>query len=224
MKKNLKKLFSILGMLIVLSSILVGCSSSIDTIYKKKRYSILDIDNIEVDVKDRKIEVFPSSDKQIHISYYESEKEYYMIDLSEKNRLSIKYITNKDWSDYIGGKTSIENSTIKMWIPNESLENLNLKTSNGDIEISQLSFLSSVDIKVNNGNIELKELDARNSIELETKNGNIGGTLTGSYDDFFISNYIKKGKSNLPNDKHNGSKKLTTYTNNGDILLSFISN
>ncbi|KPI49789.1 hypothetical protein KW95_09980 [Clostridioides difficile] len=222
MKKNFKKLFSLLSILIVLSSTLVGCSST-DTTYEKKQYSMLDIDNIEVDIKDRKIEIFPSSDKKIHISYYDSEKEYYMIDLFEKNRLSIKYITNKGWSDYIGGKTSIENRTIKMWIPNESLENLNLKTSNGDIEISQLSFLSSVDIKVSNGNIELKELDARNSIELETKNGNIGGTLTGSYDDFFISNYIKKGKSNLPNDKHNGSKKLTTYTNNGDILLDFIN-
>ncbi|EQF24865.1 hypothetical protein QEW_2287 [Clostridioides difficile CD160] len=222
MKKNIKKLFSILSILIVLSSILAGCSST-DTTYKEKQYSMLDIDNITVDIKDRKVEIFPSSDRQIHISYYESVKEYYMIDLSEKNRLSIKYITNKDWNDYIGGKTSMENRTIKIWIPNESLENLNLKTSNGDVEISQLSFLSSVDIKVSNGNIELEELDVGNTIKLETKNGNIGGTLIGSYNDFFISNYIKKGKSNLPNDKHNGSKKLTTYTNNGNILLDFIN-
>ena len=45
----------------------------------------------------------------------------------------------------------------------------------------------------------------------------------GSYDDFAIQSEIKKGDSNLPNNKESGKKKLNVSGNNGDINIEFLN-
>ena len=45
----------------------------------------------------------------------------------------------------------------------------------------------------------------------------------GTFDDFAISSEVKKGKSNLPANKKDGSKKLSAYANNGDISIEFVN-
>ena len=58
---------------------------------------------------------------------------------------------------------------------------------------------------------------------MTVKNGNISGTITGSYDDFVIQTEIKKGKSNLPDNKDSGNKKLEVSGNNGDVNIEFVA-
>ena len=58
-------------------------------------------------------------------------------------------------------------------------------------------------------------------LELRAKNGNISGTVAGSYDDFAIFSAVKKGESNLPEEKDSGEKTLQVSCNNGDIAIVF---
>ncbi len=221
MRNATKKLA--MSVLITLSVILTGCSSEPIT-YEEKSYvtSAAEVDTITIDVKDRKIEIFQSEDEKIHISYNESEKEFYKIDLSDGKELSMVYASQKDWDDYIGGKAAQEYRTIQVWIPDASIENLILKTSNEKIELPPLSFAGAVNIKINNGNIQLDKLNAGTTVTLETKNGDISGSIVGSYDDFAILSEAKKGESNLPANKSRGDKTLNVSTNNGDINLEFV--
>ena len=88
-----------------------------------------------------------------------------------------------------------------------------------DITLPSLTVTDSVSIYVNHGNIQFDTLDAGNTITLETKNGNIKGTVLGSYDDFTIESFAKKGENSLPESKAGGNKILKVLTNNGDIEM-----
>lgn len=212
-----------MSVLITLLVILAGCSSEPIT-YEEKNYvtSAAEVDTLTIDVKDRKIEIFQSKDEKIHITYHESEQEFYEIDLSDGKELSMVSASQKDWNDYIGGKAAQENRTIQVWIPDASIENLILKTSNEAIELPPLSLSGAVTIEINNGNIQLDKLNVGTTVTLETKNGDISGSIVGSYDDFAIVSKAKKGESNLPANKSKGDKTLNVSTNNGNINLEFI--
>ncbi|OMD33392.1 DUF4097 family beta strand repeat-containing protein [Paenibacillus odorifer] len=222
MKSTAKKLLTTIGILVTLLIALAGCSSH-STSMEEKNYIIpaQKIDTLTIDVKDKKITILQSKDEQIHIVYYESEKDFYKIDLSDDKELSMVSDSNKEWNDYIGGKGSQVTRTIQVWIPDATLKNLTLKTSNESIVLPTIAFLGTVEVNINNGNIQLDKLNVGTAITLETKNGNISGSILGSYDDFAILSNVKKGDSNLPANKENGSKKLSAYTNNGDITLQF---
>ena len=80
----------------------------------------------------------------------------------------------------------------------------------------------SLSLNVNGGNITFDTLFAGNNIDLTVKNGNINGSIVGGWDDFAISCQIKKGESNLPENKESGDKRLSVNCNNGDVLIDFI--
>ena len=78
--------------------------------------------------------------------------------------------------------------------------------------------------------IELKQVTKQygqatvlKNISLTVKNGDISGTVKGSYDDFAIQSEIKKGESNLPDNKDGGEKTLNVSSNNGDVNITFVS-
>lgn len=97
-----------------------------------------------------------------------------------------------------------------------------IRTSNEDLVFPSLELLETLDININFADIQLDQLNVGTAITLETKNGNINGSILGSYDDFAISSQAKKGDNRLPANKENGSKKLSAYTNNGNITLEFV--
>ncbi|MFR1215100.1 MAG: DUF4097 family beta strand repeat-containing protein [Acutalibacteraceae bacterium] len=175
--------------------------------------------SINIDAIDRKIDVELSDDDQIYIDYYESEKEFFNIEVSDDHTLTMSYDTEKQWTDYIGFSAPLQNRTIRLRIPQNLLSSLTVKTTNEDITLPSLTVTDSVSIYVNHGNIQFDTLDAGNTISLETKNGNINGTILGSYDDFTIESFAKQGENNLPESKTGGSKALKVYTNNGDIQI-----
>lgn len=224
MKNTMKKWLVVMSVLVALSAMLVGCGSAPDE-FKEKSYtaSAEEVDSITIDTKDRKIEILPSEDKQIHITYYENDKEFYNIALSGEKELSMTSADSKQWNDYIGGKSAQKVRIIQVWIPDATLKNLNLKTSNEDISVPSLSFASKAELRTNNGNIEINRLNVGTEVTLEAKNGDINGSIVGTFDDFAISSKVKKGKSNLPANKKDGSKKLSAYANNGDISIEFVN-
>lgn len=223
MKKRFKKIVSAAALLFLLAILFTGCSSG-NVSYEGKSYdaSAEDVETVRIDVKDRKIEIIGSEDEKIHLSYFESEKEAYTVSISDTKELSMVCSDNKSWTDYVGKKAAEDYRTIRLSIPNGKIQNLKLITSNEDIVLPALNMKGSVEINVNKGSIVLDRLDAGKSIQLETKNGNITGTIIGSYDEYAIKSQARKGENNLPPNKEQGDKKLSAYTNNGDIELEII--
>lgn len=172
-------------------------------------------------IGDREIEVSLSEDEQVHIQYYENSKEYYDISVSDENVLTMTSASDKGWTDFIGVKPSDDNRKILLQIPDGLLENLTLSTTNENITLSTLAVAGNINLSSNGGNIAFENLDAGSALTLNAKNGNISGTIAGSYDDFSIQSSIKKGESNLPDNKEDGEKTLDVTGNNGDIHIEF---
>lgn len=219
----MKKIISLAMCLVLSSFLLVGCSDSSEPFEEKSYTPDAQINEINLDVQDRKIEVLLSEDEQVHIQYSENSKEYYDISVSDENVLTMTSASDKEWTDYIGGKPSAEERKISLQIPNALLENLTLSTTNEDISLPALAVTGSIRISSNGGNIAFGGLDAGNALYLTVKNGDISGTIIGSYDDFVIQSEIKKGESNLPDNKDGGEKTLNVSCNNGDVNIEFVN-
>ena len=85
----MKKLTAVLFALIsVLVFALTGCSN--DDTFTEKSYSSgeNEIEKIVVQVTDRELEISASADNQIYIDYYDGEKEYLDIVVSESKELT----------------------------------------------------------------------------------------------------------------------------------------
>ena len=219
----MKKIISLVLCLVLGSFVLSGCSGSDEPFEEKSYIAGTQINEINLDVQDREIEVSLSADEQIHIQYSENNKEYYDIAASG-NVLTMTSARDKEWTDYIGGKLAAENRKISLQIPNALLESLTLSTTNENITLSALAVTGSISLSSNGGNITFETLDVGNSLTLNVKNGDISGAVVGSYDDFAIQSDIKKGDSNLPDQKDDGEKTLNVVCNNGDVDIDPVSN
>lgn len=220
----MKKIISLVLCLVLGSFALAGCSDSNDT-FEQKEYTadVSQIKEINIDVSDRQIEVSISEDDKIRIAYSESSEETYEIVVSDGNVLTMKSLSNKEWTDYIGVKPSAENRKISLRIPDALLDNLTLSTTNEDISLSSLAVTGSISLSSNGGNINFGDLNVGNALYLTVKNGDISGAVIGSYDDFAIQSDIKKGESNLPDNKDSGEKTLNVSGNNGDVNIEFVN-
>lgn len=218
-----KRIFVVLAFLLLTCS-LSACSDEGNT-FKPKSYTPdgVTVNGIELQVSDREIVVVLSNDDQFHIDYAESEKEFYEISVSESGILTMISKSDKEWADYIGGSKSAGSDQITIQIPDTSLSSLILRTTKEDVSLPDLTVSDQLVVSTNEGDIFFENLNSTSSITLENKNGDITGTITGSYDEYEISCTIKKGDSNLPNERSGGNKTLTATNNNGNIDIEFIN-
>lgn len=220
----MKKILITLTCLTLSFSCFMGCSRQNESIAQKS-YEVdgETVSEIRIDVRDRQIEVLPSSDNQIHIDYFETDKEYYDLSLSQDQVLTMTFETSKELTDYIGEKPAAGSRKISLHLPKTQLDALTLSTTNEDISLPPLTSAGNVSLSSNGGNILLDRLEAENTISLDAKNGNISGSILGSYDDYAIFCETKKGQCNLPVKKENGAKTLSVVNNNGDVNLDFVA-
>lgn len=85
----MKKRISLALCLVLGSLVLGGCSNSSEPFEEKSYTPDTQINEINLDVRDREIEVSLSEDEQIHIQYFENSKEHY--DISGFRRKCIDY-------------------------------------------------------------------------------------------------------------------------------------
>ena len=219
------KRITVIALALIFTMPIAGCSNNSEEFTAQSYVSEdTEITAVNIDVRDRAIEVALSADNQVHIDYFESEKESYNILVSDDRALTMTAADSKDWTDYIGGKSSAGARKIVLQIPDSLLSALTLSTTNDDIQLSELSVQGDISLSTNGGNIVFDKVDVGNTINLTAKNGSIEGTIVGGYDDFAISCDIKKGDCNLPTDKRNGAKTLNISNNNGDVAVEFAGN
>lgn len=211
------------GLLITIAAAfaLAGCAG--ETFTAKAYVGEAGIAGVDIRLSDRTVELVASPDDRVRIEYYDSEKEYLSVSVSEENILTVELTFDKDWTDYIGTKPAAEYRRLTVAVPAGVLEQLAVATTNGDITASGVSVSGAVTLSSNGGNVVCERIDAGTSITLTAKNGDVTGTIAGGWDDFAITCSIKKGESNLPEEKPGGAKSLRVDCNNGDVALSFVS-
>ena len=157
----------------VLVFALTGCSNG-DT-FTEKSYSNGEtvIKKVTVQVTDRELEVSASEDNQIYIDYFDGEKEYLDITVSESNELTVKLVFNKEWTDFVGTKASAKYRKIKIKVPNDLLTAFSATTTNENIKINALSFKETVNLDTNGGNVVCERVNVGKTISLTAKNGDI---------------------------------------------------
>lgn len=220
----MKKIIALLMILVFGAACLTGCTNNGEAFTEKSYTSEgKEITAICIDVRDRQIEVKISPDNQVHIDYFENSKEYYDISVSDNHTLTMTAVSDKEWTDYIGGKSAAGSRKITLQVPDALLTALKLSTTNDDISLPAMTVNGDVLLSSQGGSIVFEKLNVQNTISLTSKNGDITGSLVGSYDDYAISCDSKKGESNLPSSKESGTKTLTAANNNGDIHIEFIN-
>lgn len=217
----MKKMIALALCLVMSSFALTGCTGESEPFEEKSYTPDSQIKEINLDVRDREITVTQSEDDQVHIQYAENSKEYYDISVSDGAVLSMESASSKEWTDYIGGKPSAEARKIVLQIPDTSLVNLSISTTNEDVLLAELAVTGDITVSCNGGNISFERLNVGNALSLTVKNGDISGKVLGSYDDFAIQSEIKKGDSSLPDSKEGGEKALNVSCNNGDVDIAF---
>ena len=168
------------------------------------------------------VKILPTSSDKVRVSCYESDKEHYYINKDADGTLIIERRDERKWferisfwslSDLFGG-----NKSTVIEIPsNVTLDNIDIETINGRIEVGDLKLKESLTAKTQNGEVVLKNVNAEDEVEAETTNGRI--TLSDIKAKSVIASAVN-GRIDLAS--VNASKSLDFETVNGEISGSVV--
>ncbi|MED3912786.1 DUF4097 domain-containing protein [Peribacillus simplex] len=222
MKNVIKNLLSVtvaLGLVVIITTACTKGSSSVkqnhSTQYKEKSYSVNanKVNQISLSYRDRNVELVRSTDNAVHITYFQNDKESYEINVSDENKLKMKAITNKRLKDYIGLDADKAHRYVKIAVPSGITSGIDIKTSNGDIDLSEVNISGAVDATTSNGKIKVSNVAVDKNLKMESKN-----------DDIILSSVGIKGtfdattsNGNIEVTKVAVKDTLKLSTTNGDI-------
>lgn len=215
MKKLTAFLLALIG---VFAFALCGCSNG-DS-FTEKSYSSGEngIEKIVVQVEDRELEISASEDNRVYIGYFDGEKEYLDISVSESKELMVKLLYNKNWTDFFGVKPSAEYRKIKIKIPDNLLVSFLASTTNENIILNPLSFTENLSLDVNGGDIVCERVNADKFIKLKAKSGNVTvKPLT-----FAEQISIEEIDGNVVCERVSVGKSVSLTAKNGDITGSVL--
>ncbi len=149
--------------------------------------------SIKFDDSNKGINVVPSKDDKIRITYSDNDKNHYVI--SEMGEtLSIEYSWKKRWYEYIGitWYFNFESDDVTISIPDAYAGNIDVLTSNGRIELHDIALpgelradtsnsriiadnVKGTDIHfiTSNGTVEMRDVISENVIDVKTSNSKI---------------------------------------------------
>jgi hypothetical protein len=154
-------------------------------------YDAIDFDEIRVVMINKSIQVLPSTSDKIELKYYQSEKNWIEIS-TEGNILDIENKTEIfhmffNWFSWFQNQAFHQ---FILYLPLDMIFDLDLSTSNGAIDISDLSELGTLRLRSSNGAIVLGEITLINSIDAYTSNGLV------EFNQLIVQNLAKARTSN----------------------------
>ena len=124
--------------LLFMSLSLSSCQN--EEVFEEKTFEINneEVENLSINITNRHFEINESKDQNIYFSYFGSNKENLEFNKNEESDLfEVSLSQNKKWSDFIGVKSSIDYRKVIISMPNKSLYDLSISTTNENIKINQ---------------------------------------------------------------------------------------
>lgn len=205
----MKKVFALLT---IITFILTGCIHKDESIIKKTFVCKEQINSLNVNDIDSSIKLKISKDDDIHVNYWEGNKNKYKIETKE-SMLKIDKIESKN--KYL----SLENRYMEIEVPDKIYKIIDIKSDNGNIKFEKI-YSNQIVAESNNGDIDV-DLIGGNDIKLCSKNGDINGTINENQDQFDIENNVENGNSNLNYQLKNKGKKLYIESLCGNVMINF---
>lgn len=173
----MKKLFPLLSaFLCTMLCAFTGCSDSKAFTAKTYCSDKNTVRCVFFELNDRQVEIGVSEDSQIHIEYFDGEKEFLDIALCDNGELTVKLSFNKGWADFIGTKPSGEYRKVTALLP-EGLTAVTVRTTNETIYADRLS-ADEISLSSNGGDVIADRVNAGKTLLLSSKNGNIAARLS----------------------------------------------
>ena len=179
MKKGTKALLAIalasvicgLGLFAAAVAVAGGRFDAFQTrVYEEKSFSA-QIDGLSlVSVRDdnHAVRFVRSDDSQIHVTYYESDREFYDI-RTENGTLEIVYRNDRKWYEKLFN-LNFQKISVTVALPAEYVGAIAADTSNSTVTVNGLDIDGDMNLKTDNGRIEIRDSSAMN-ISAVTSNG-----------------------------------------------------
>ena len=148
------------------------------TEYKSYTTTLDGITDIDINLKEKRLEIYSVPGDEIVIDYpYYSDEKYDFNIIS--GRLTLNYSTSRRWySNFVNGIFSqLRDSTVRIGIPESYTNSLNTITSNSKISLDGITLLDSVKLQTTNSTIEVTGLNAK-ELSLSSSNGSIKSAAT----------------------------------------------
>ncbi|MBU1144897.1 MAG: DUF4097 domain-containing protein [Firmicutes bacterium] len=182
-------------------------------------YSADEFSSIDLFLDNKQVIILPSESDEIILSFYESEKSWMDVTLSGT---SLEIQNEQLWyADFFIGFDFFNLSTYNkfyLYLPTTEIYNLYVDTSNGSIEVSDLSVFDELNLNSSNGEVTLINVTALHSVLVDTSNGKI---ILNNVEALVIevetSNGAIEGSSIL-------AESIDCYTSNGPISMQVEGN
>lgn len=202
--------------------------------FSQMRFDASDITVMDIRDTNNSIELVPSSDGAVHITYFDSEERHYEIDASN-GKLSMVYHSRRPWYMFWNWPAD---HPVTIEVPAETLTSLSAKSTNGQVRVSGLEIRGDVQLATTNNQIVANKVAVGGRFEVATVNGAIdlanvkaagGLSATGTNGATQISGIEALGEVVLK--RTNGSidvrdttaKTLETHNTNGNTSLSAVA-
>ena len=139
-----------------------------DVSFEKDQFNAIDFD-----FDNRRVYILESSDNQVHLSYYTHERDDKAFDdTGDSLSLSItrKWYYNLLSFDFFADRDYFE---VYLYLPlGSSIDNIDVKSSNGKLNIDTPFTFDRVRLSTSNGDIDIRNIQA-NTLNANTSNGDI---------------------------------------------------
>lgn len=154
------------------------------------------------------VELTPSTDGNVTITYYESKLDRYEVGVDNGGLLDMHYVNGRKWYQYLDAQWVRPFTKITVAMPADFGGDMTLSTVNGSV-VAQGFTAGSVDAATTNGNIQLKDFNASGKAAVRTTNGQI--TLTN-----LTAQSVTAANTN-------GRIQLDAVNSNGAVTLSTVN-
>ncbi len=133
------------------------------------------ISNFKIDNAVSNVSFMIAQDGKQKVVCKESEKMYHTVSLAD-NTLSIGFKDEKKWYENIFNFNYVKYS-VDIYIPSGEYDSLTLRSSTGNVDVTESLSFNTVDVELSTGNVTFKA-DVNDSLKLKASTGNISVTAT----------------------------------------------
>ena len=141
--------------------------------YEEKEFTeSKEVSHIQVDVENLAIEFASTKENELHIQYFENKEITYLIENTGGN-LQIKQQDHSKWyNQFFVIDWDMRNKTMVISIPENFEGNIDIKTSNASVELSEIN-IEKLIARSSNGKININNLSVRDDLDIKTSNSSI---------------------------------------------------